>query len=298
MREEEMRLLYVAMTRAKNTLYVMAEYTNDENAVLPADHPVDVFGCTNYFKMFAANDFESRVCSELNKTLKSREVRQVLVGEEDEFMAAQIEGNLTFEYPHKSSSSLSVKRSVTQAAHFKEEDGIHFERSAIYGESDTETGNAYHKFLELCDFSLDPKDAINGVIGGLLISKEHKDLLDKGKLERILQMPIFKMLEGYTLYKEQPFTAFIPATIVEEDYNGSEQILVQGIIDLIVEDEDGFILIDYKLSKIEEDIDIVKKYSKQLSLYKSAIEKCMNKPVKKVYIINILQEKIIELNGI
>jgi ATP-dependent helicase/nuclease subunit A len=283
------------MTRAKNTLYVMAEYTKDENAVLPADHPVDVFGCTNYFKMFAANDFESRVCSELNKTLKSREVRQVLVGEEDEFMAAQIEGNLTFEYPHKSSSSLSVKRSVTQAAHFKEEDGIHFERSAIYGESDTETGNAYHKFLELCDFSLDPKDAINGVIGGLLISKEHKELLDKGKLERILQLPIFKMLEGYTLYKEQPFTAFIPAIIVEEGYNGSEQILVQGIIDLLAVKDDEAIIVDYKHSSVVSEEVLKARYEKQLRLYAYAVESVLKKKVKESYLVNVNTCKIIKV---
>lgn len=295
MREEEMRLLYVAMTRAKNSLYIMSEYTKEEDAFPSNEHPVDVFDCSNYFKMFAAKDFDLKLCGEIEEVFRPREVRQVLVSEEDCFMAEKMLENLSFEYPHKSRSSLSVKRSVTQAVHFKEEDGVHYEKSAIFGESDTETGNAYHKFLELCDFSLSPKDAVNGVIGGLLMPKEQVELLDAAKLERILQMPIFKTLKEYDLYKEQPFTAFIPASIVEEGYEGEEQILIQGIIDLLAVKEDEAIIVDYKHSATVSEEVLINRYKKQLVLYAYAVEKVLKKRVKQTYLINVNTCKMIKV---
>ena len=295
MREEEMRLLYVAMTRAKNSLYVMGEYTKEEDAFPASEHPVDVFECSNYFKMFALKDFEVKLCNELNNELKSREVRQVLVSEEDAFMAEKILTNLTFEYPNKNNSTLSVKRSVTQAVHFKEEEGVHYEKSAIYGESDTEIGNAYHKFLELCDFSLGPKDAVNSVIGGLLISDEYKKHLDRNKLERILQMPIFETLKGYTLYKEQPFIAFIPASIVQDGYVGNEQILVQGIIDLLAINGDEAIIVDYKHSTTVDDEALKARYKKQLKLYAYAVESVLKRKVKESYLVNVNTCKTIKV---
>ncbi len=295
MREEEMRLLYVAMTRAKNSLYVMGEYTKEDEAFPPSEHPVDVFDCSSYFKMFAFKDLNVKLCSEIKEVFRQREVRQVLVSEEDSFMAEKIAENLTFEYPYKGRSALSVKRSVTQAAHFKEEDGVHYEKSAIFGESDTKIGNAYHKFLELCDFSLSPKDAVNGVIGGLLMPKEEVELLDVAKLERILQMPIFASLNGYTLYKEQPFTAFIPASIVEEGYQGEEQILIQGIIDLLAVKEDEAVIIDYKHSSTVSEEALINRYKKQLELYAYAVEKVLKKRVKESYLINVNTCKLIKV---
>ena len=295
MREEEMRLLYVAMTRAKNSLYIMGEYTKEEDAFPSNEHPVDVFDCSNYFKMFASKDFDLKFCGEIKEVFRPREVRQVLVSEEDCFMAQKIEENLTFEYPHKSRSSLSVKRSVTQAVHFKEEEGIHYEKSAIFGESDTKVGNAYHKFLELCDFSLSPKDAVNGVIGGLLMSKEQVELLDLDKLESILQMPIFATLNQYTLYKEQPFTAFIPASIVEEGYEGEEQILIQGIIDLLAVSGDEAIIVDYKHSSTVNEEVLINRYKKQLELYAYAVKKVLKKHVKQAYLINVNTCKMIKV---
>ena len=41
--------------------------------------------------------------------------------------------------------------------------------------------------------------------------------------------------------------------------------------------------------------DSVKKYSKQLELYKEALEEALNKKVKKVYIYSVYLEKTIEI---
>ena len=120
-------------------------------------------------------------------------------------------------------------------------------------------------------------------------------MLDKDKLERILQMSIFKMLSGYTLYKEQPFTAFIPASIVEEEYDGDEQILVQGIIDLLAVNENEAIIVDYKHSSVVSEEVLKARYEKQLRLYACAVEKVLKKKIKEAYLVNVNTCKMIKV---
>ena len=63
-----------------------------------------------------------------------------------------------------------------------------------------------------------------------------------------------------------------------------------GIIDLLIEDKDKYIIIDYKLKNIDDD-----NYDKQLNGYKKYIE---NKTNKKCicYLYSILNENYREIN--
>ena len=108
-------------------------------------------------------------------------------------------------------------------------------------------------------------------------------------------MPIFEKIRSCKTYKEQKFCYLAPADEVISYEGNGEKILIQGVIDLICETEEGVYLIDYKLSQIESESDIVKAYKKQMQLYKNAIEKALGKKVIKTYLINILQEKVIEV---
>ena len=107
-------------------------------------------------------------------------------------------------------------------------------------------------------------------------------------------MPVFKEIKNTKLYKERKFCQLVPANELGIS-NSTEEVLIQGIIDLMSISEDGAILIDYKLSSIESDSDLKKAYQKQMALYKNAIEKILKLKVKKVYLINVLQEKVVEV---
>ena len=71
---------------------------------------------------------------------------------------------------------------------------------------------------------------------------------------------------------------------------------MQGVADLISIKNGKATLIDYKYSAIKNDEDIIKKYKKQLELYKCAIENVLKIEVEKVYIVNVLQLKQICVN--
>lgn len=300
MREEEARLLYVALTRAKNRLFITGTTgIKKGGVVLPiksAHGPEDGLFSSSYCDLFAECDFNIKISDEEDFTaLKKTEARRVLAGAASEELKNKIKRNLSFEYPFIADEKISVKCSVTAAARFEEEDSHPFEYAPIFGETDDKIGSAYHKYLQLCDFSVPPESAVNGLIASRLMSKEEAELLSLPKLNAILQMPVFKELSGFELYKEQPFTALLPASYVERDYSGKEQILVQGIIDLLAVRGDQAVIVDYKFSALKNDEDLVLRYEKQLRLYALAVEKVLKKKIVGLYIANIYSCRLIEL---
>ena len=71
--------------------------------------------------------------------------------------------------------------------------------------------------------------------------------------------------------------------------------MVQGIIDVFFQEEDGIVLLDYKTDRVDAEEDLVIRYEKQLQLYKSAIEKAYNTPVKEMILYSFALDKTINV---
>ena len=67
-----------------------------------------------------------------------------------------------------------------------------------------------------------------------------------------------------------------------EEYSGTDAC-VQGIADSIFEEDEGYVIVDYKTDafRSEEEMD---KYKTQLKIYKAAFDLILDKPVKSCYI--------------
>ena len=63
--------------------------------------------------------------------------------------------------------------------------------------------------------------------------------------------------------------------------------MLQGIIDLYFEEEDGLVLVDYKTDSVSDISKLIENYSLQLALYKAALEKIENKKVKRTVIYSL-----------
>ena len=72
-----------------------------------------------------------------------------------------------------------------------------------------------------------------------------------------------------------------------------ETILVQGIIDVFFEEEDGLVVLDYKTDKVRSAGELKEKYHAQLDYYAQALERLLQKPVKEKIIYSFtLREEI------
>ncbi len=158
-----------------------------------------------------------------------------------------------------------------------------------------ERGIVVHKLLELIDFRQQ-----NPLVA---LQSQLKALVDEGSCSAALAAEIdLAMLTDFIcgplgqrakaspeLYRELAFTLLQPAVIVNSTLR-EEDILVQGTIDLVFWQEDGWVLVDYKLSrshggtKQELTAEVQKRYGWQLTCYRRALEAIWQKPVKECHV--------------
>lgn len=95
----------------------------------------------------------------------------------------------------------------------------------------------------------------------------------------------------HKLYREQPFVLGVDARRLKENFPEGETVLIQGIIDVFFQEEDGLVLLDYKTDSISSMKDLWNRYETQMDYYKDALEKLMAKPVKEVILYSFHLER-------
>ena len=100
--------------------------------------------------------------------------------------------------------------------------------------------------------------------------------------------------EKNKLFREQPFVMTVSSSEIYKD-DSSEDLLVQGVIDVFFEEEDGLVLVDYKTDYVKTEDELSKKYHTQLEYYADALEKITGKRVKEKIIYSFKLKKEIHL---
>lgn len=292
-RKNEFNLFYVACTRAMCRLHIMAREISEYS-------PLDAKEANCYSKMFNMTSFPLDIMTELKdeNVLKSA----TLISSPDIDLQKGIESKFMREYAKANSVNLPVKSSASAILKLKEEDSI-FRPHELFsgeGETGTERGTAYHRFLELCDFSIKDREGIEAELNRFLIgghiSEGQLSLLSVDDLVNIVNMPVFEGLNKARLYREREFLCRLPANEIF-DTDADDGILVQGAIDLLAETEKGYIIIDYKYSH-KSDGQLIDTYSKQLALYRRAVSEILHIDENsiKTVIVNIFSKRQIPLN--
>jgi ATP-dependent helicase/nuclease subunit A len=85
--------------------------------------------------------------------------------------------------------------------------------------------------------------------------------------------------------REAPFVLSVPACELypAEAPGVDEPVLVQGILDLAFEEEDGWVLVDYKTNRVDggqTPETLLARYRPQLAVYRRALEALTGRPVK------------------
>ena len=96
-----------------------------------------------------------------------------------------------------------------------------------------------------------------------------------------------RVLAADQIEREVPFNLlFDAAEIFPELPPDSEQMLLQGVIDLYFREDNELVLVDYKSDRVTafNKVDIIARYRLQLELYKTAMEKILGQRVKASYL--------------
>lgn len=310
-KKEEMRILYVGLTRAEERLYITGNKSKSSLAKLYQN--VDYLGMTSHLdwiisslsfdkaceelfnKDYFTNEFKERVEITYLESLEeeiskeSRDISKIF-----EFIQASenyksIEKLMDFAYKGADDIGESLKKSVTEIAKDfnKEEEGyeissfgenysnIDFKKPSFMEEektySATDKGSLIHKVFQKLPMKKYDKKSLEAEINKLI-----KDQIIEKEGARLLE--IDKLLSFFEndlikdLIKENT-----PHRKEESFLMKYEDYYVNGQIDLIFEREEEIILIDFKTDMVKRE----EAYRTQLGIYKEAIEEALAKKVTK-----------------
>lgn len=144
-------------------------------------------------------------------------------------------------------------------------------------------GTAMHAFMQFCDYekaSVSVEDEVARLLNEGFLTKQYCDIIDTDLIKNFFNSDLAKrIIKSDKVYREFKLTSFAPVSFVE-NINSQEKILVQGIADCIFEENDELVLVDFKSDKVKSKSTLLKNYRKQLEFYKTAVEKTLKKPVK------------------
>ena len=317
-REEAMRGLYVALTRAQEYLYITATSSKDiagynEGTKEPKE-------ATSYFGLLECassktKGFKDKYCEvwddeEVINAKNERKTFNINDIENDDDFLGKFNVKVSDDYAHEESTKTPVWHSVTQinklpSQELEEDDfNVVYNLEDFFGVKELTTpgaGTAYHRVLELLDFKsvytfADVEDAIEQMVIDGLLTQEQRDMVKTQNILDCINSDLMQIAKKNRCIKEAAFKLYVPMNEVV-DSTIKDKILVQGTFDLFIprsETNKEGILIDYKYSSASEK-EIANTYYKQLKLYKRAIECCYGEQVDKMYIYVLGQNIQIEI---
>lgn len=365
---EELRVLYVAMTRAKEKL-IMTGYLKSLKEIIKKDFSFfEILSAKSYLDfvlpatvnktdwvperkkgaLICGKDNVSIMVIHKKELLNEEIVKQIfLQKDEDELLSLnpseicnyelneEIKSRFNYTYPYQNEAELKVKMTVSELkklGQFQDEEQsvilyqnpekevsgelhkpvteinstipnfISQKESSVSG---TDRGTLYHKVLELINLTnMYGKDDLMRDLARLVQEKQLTE--DNIKLLNLDYINCFassnianrmrKAENSNKLYKEKQFVMGIKAAEVMQNIDSDELILIQGIIDVFFEEEDGLVLLDYKSDIVTDDDQLVKRYKVQLEYYRKALEQMLNKKVKEMIIYSLSLGKEIRID--
>lgn len=176
--------------------------------------------------------------------------------------------------------------------------------------SGTTFGTLMHKAMEMIDFTtLEPTEAaIRARIQELaaknvFTEEETKTLLSHRRnrnpvqgIRTFMESPLCQaMKESTVIRKEMPFSILLPAHSFYPDCEAGEKIFLQGVMDCMLEKQEGILIIDYKTDRFMSEEELRNHYKVQLQVYGEAAEKLLGKPVLHLYLWSFTFGKMIEV---
>jgi ATP-dependent helicase/nuclease subunit A len=143
-------------------------------------------------------------------------------------------------------------------------------------------GNAYHDAMKSFDFTLPIEPQWEQMRERFPLVKS-EEIIKCGQIIR-------QRFGTNSIFKEQPFVMSMPA--FECGFEGEQDILVQGVIDLLAISGQEAVIVDYKSGGIESS------YKKQLQLYALAVERILGLCVTEKYIYSFRKGELVDINDI
>lgn len=295
---EELRILYVALTRAQLKLFLVFNTTEEKLAILSSKvaderdwslNPYLILGAKSYSELallalLRHQDHKALVTGYHNNANEDIMSYQDNLYQVIKFSESNEDTNERIDavYDHKTTVQKIEPFKMNKTVSAKLKPSLHHTNQlldfATLSDHDTYLqGSNTHKVLELLNFkSPTLLDDINKLSEQYELKTENKD-----GIIHFVQDPFFIKLVNNQYYQEYNFTTYV------------DEQLTTGVIDLLVEDNTHLYVIDYKSDRLDSD-SLRKQYTKQLKTYEKALAYYSDKPVK-LYLYSIKNKEFITI---
>lgn len=328
---EEMRVLYVAMTRAKHKLIAVCSSKDAEKTINGIR--ANCFGPPEYQELEKCSSAAAWILTAAaaldwpvimsQAPGSAGAFRTQAAGEAegsfDAALAEKIKAGLDWRYSRAADTRLPSKLTATELkggrliSETAEEadslpprwEAVSLKRPAFIGReeglSPAERGSALHLVMQYIDFSMClSREGIEAekarLVEKRIITPQQADAADAGKILRFFSSESGRrVLSADRVSREFKFSLLAPAADYYPD--GKGEILLQGVVDCFIEEDGLLSVIDFKTDRVPAGLEAerAEKYRPQLDAYASALEKITGKKVKQKLIYFFSSGKAINI---
>jgi ATP-dependent helicase/nuclease subunit A len=280
--EEEMRVLYVAMTRPKRRLILVGTVKNAREAL---DKPE----ASTPYSLLRARSYLAWLLMTLKQSVPAfvhaREEFALLAAEErpplpeaDPILVRAVASRYAYVYPFTGVAGVPNKTSVTALA---DRHTLTFAEPAFAEEEGAlRRGTDVHELLR----RLPLKPWTETELDAFLSARNGERY--RAELDYFIRTDLFaRLCRSPRVYRELPFTLAMDTDELL-GIPSEERVLLQGVIDLCFREGDGFVLLDYKTDRVEGDpVPWAERHRRQVELYARALETLTGRPVREKHVV-------------
>lgn len=350
--DEELRLLYVALTRPKNRLIITAnanilslKKSVELALVSTSAFAHSVKNATSTIKLLAIglygstafknsldqydkantsvtddfltvnlySEYATKNTVNISTTESNECIIPIITASEISYASANISDEILSKTPYKISVSNmreglldeGAAASVVTAKKYPEF------MSLDSGNISAFTGTAMHTFMQFCEFDNCTKhgtlEEAERLVKYKFITEEQKNVLNHTSLSSFFNSDTYKNIRrSKRIEREKRYTLQLPSSSFYSDSKTKQALnelgaktLIQGVIDCYYVNDDGTItLIDFKTDNVNSENGeavLRERHSKQMKMYKEAIQEIEGKQVSKALIYSFCLSKEIEI---
>jgi ATP-dependent helicase/nuclease subunit A len=171
--------------------------------------------------------------------------------------------------------------------------------------SATDRGTAVHLFLEHLDYTRPSpehlRDQLESLVSRKIMTRSQADSVDLGVIEWFLQSEPGRLLRerATSVRREVPVTFPLPPESCggHQSDDPLDRVMARGRIDLLLPDDRGFTLIDYKTDHVTPETmqQRADTYRAQLDLYRQAIHRITGQPVHTCHLVFLAARAVLTL---
>ncbi len=158
-----------------------------------------------------------------------------------------------------------------------------------------ERGSVFHSVMQHMPLDRHPSEAdvretLAWMVSRELLTEQQQSLVDPAVIVSFFRSELGqRLLQAKRVHREVPFSFGLPATDVygaEPGGLSQETVMLQGVIDCLIDEEEGLVLLDYKTDRLKgaSPQRVAESYRMQLDLYARAVETIWKRPVIGKYI--------------